>query len=207
MPRLITIPLIGAIGAASALPSAAAELAIRLQLPEAGTSEYQRPYLAVWVERPDDTFVSTLAVWHMVKDKRGNANMRGDRYLNALRNWWRQSGTTSQMPIDGLSSATRSAGTHELLFQQGVAPLGNLAPGRYELVIEAVRELKGPRPPAAPPGPPANEGLYGRRGGRGPSRDSLELVRVEFDWPVRTATTIKARGKSELGAVTLDLKP
>lgn len=216
-----------ALGALAALPVGAAELAVKLQLPELQTTEYQRPYLAVWIEKADDTFVSTLSLWHMIKDKRGNELTRGDRYLNTLRSWWKQSGTTSQMPIDGLSSATRAPGEHELVFTQGKAPLNNLAPGKYQLVLEAAREVKGPRPdgaPAAGMGPPP-EGAEGGpgaggpaaggeppagaagMGAGGPSKDSLEVVRVNFDWPVKKETTIKSKGKTELGNIAVTLKP
>lgn len=188
-----------ALGTLTALPASAAEMALKLELPEIQNTQYLRPYVAVWIEKADDTFVSTLSLWHMVKDKRGNTQAKGDRYLSTLRSWWKQSGAVSQMPIDGLSSATRSPGTHELVFKEGAAPLKSLAPGKYQLVVETVREVKGPRPASAD-GTPAPRM-------RGPSKDSLELVRVNFEWPAKKATTVTAKGNSEIGTISLLLKP
>ena len=165
-------------------------MSLKLELPEIQNTQYLRPYVAVWIEKADDTFVSTLSLWHMVKDKRGNPQTNGDRYLNSLRNWWKQSGATSQMPIDGLSSATRAPGEHELVFKQGTAPLNTLTPGQYQLVVEAAREVKGPRGAGGTSdGAPAASGRT-----RGPSKDSLEVVRVNFEWPARKPTTVTAKG-------------
>ena len=198
---ILTSHILGgaALGTLVALPAGAAEMEIKLQLPEIQNTQYLRPYVAVWIEKADDTFVSTLSLWHMVKDKRGNPQTNGDRYLNTLRSWWKQSGTVSQMPIDGLSGATRSPGTHELAFKEGAAPLNTLASGKYQLVVEAVREVKTSRTANA-------DGSLGPRM-RGPSKDSLELVRVYFEWPARKATTVTAKGNTEIGNISLLLKP
>lgn len=212
-----SISIGASLSAAVGIPANAAELAVKLELPQIDTAEYQRPYLAVWVEKADDTFVSTLALWHMVLSKRGEPMTNGDRYLNTLREWWKQSGTTSQMPIDGLSSATRASGEHELVFTAGKAPLNNLAAGKYQLVLEVAREVKGPRPAGAPAGspppqrpeggPPPGERPAGPPPGGGASKDADEVLRVPFQWPVKTAQTLTAKGKAELGAVSLTLKP
>jgi hypothetical protein len=147
---------------------------------------------------------------------RAGGPQAGDRYLNSLRDWWRSSGTTSQMPIAGVSSATRAAGTHEVVFPTGKAPLNELAPGKYQLIVEVAREVKGPRPAGAGPGmggarpeggPPADGGTPGERGRGGPSKDALEEVRVAFDWPVKKVTVLTAAGKAELGNIVLTLKP
>jgi hypothetical protein len=193
-----------ALGTLAALPASAAEMTLKLQLPEMQTPSYQRPYVAVWIEKADDTYVSTLSLWHMVKSKRGEIQPNGDRYLNTLRDWWKQSGTTSQMPIDGLSSATRAPGEHELAFAQGQAPLNKLAPGNYQLVLEAAREVKGPRPAGGFPqdGPPLERGMGG-----GASKDSAEVVRVNFEWPVKKTTTVTAKGTTEFGNISLVMKP
>lgn len=234
--------LIAGAAAGSAIPlsAQAAELAVKLELPEITTGLYMKPYVSLFLEKDDDTFVRSLSLWHQINPRRGppreggpgregppgegagpgggaggppqfapggpagrtGGPPAGDRYLNSLRDWWRSSGTTSQMPIDGVSSATRGAGTHEVVFTPGKAPLNDLPPGKYQLVVEVAREVKGPRPQGFGPGeggPP--------RGERGPSRDALEELRIAFEWPVRKETTLTARGKAELGAVSLTLKP
>lgn len=201
------------LGALATIPAHAGELNLKLELPEITGGMYERPYVAVWIERADDTFVQTLSLWHMQKDKRGNSLSNGDRYLNDLRSWWKSSGSTSQMPIDGISSATRAPGQHELVFTEGKAPFNKLAPGKYQLVLEVAREIKGPRgagffngprpegpPPGAEPGSMPPRGMGGRR-------DADEELRVTFDWPAKTATTLNAAGKVEIGKVALSLKP
>lgn len=225
MQKRYSIPLGVTLGAVATLPALAAEMNIKIALPEIKTGMYLNPYLAVWIEKADDSFVQTLSLWHMLKDKRGNTPTNGDRYLNTVRSWWRSAGITSQLPIDGISSATRGVGTHELVFTEGKNSFKNLAPGKYQLVFEAVREVKNPPPAgAAPPqGPPPGEGGEGMAaggppagaegmgtppaGGMGAALDSSEVVRVNFDWPVKKTTTLTKTGKTELGKITVTINP
>lgn len=102
----------------------------------------------------------------------------GTKWLPDLRQWWRRGGRALSMPVDGVSGATRPAGEYKLTFVDGEAPLGKLAAGDYILVVEAAREV----------------------GGR-------EVVRVPFSWPATTSQHLSARGKTELGAVNLDINP
>ncbi len=189
-----------ALGAVIALPAQAADLSIRLELPVITTGMYMNPYVSLFIEKDDDSFVGSLSLWHMVNPRRGG--QAGDRYLNSLRDWWRSSGTTSQLPIDGVSGATRGAGTHELVFTIGKAPLGNLPAGKYQLVVEVAREIKGPRGAGG-----FGEGGRPQRGEGGPSKDALEELRIPFQWPATRQTTLTAGGKTEIGAVSLTLKP
>lgn len=225
MQKRYSIPLGVTLGTLATLPALAAEMNIKVALPEIKTGMYLNPYLAVWIEKADDSFVQTLSLWHMLKDKRGNTLTNGDRYLNTVRSWWRSAGITSQMPIDGISSATRGVGTHELVFTEGKGSFNNLAPGKYQLVFEAVREVKNPPPAgsALPPGPPPGEGGEGMAaggpppgaegmgapppGGMGAALDSSEVVRFSFDWPVKKSTTLTKTGKTELGKITVTLNP
>lgn len=190
-----SLSLATALGATLALPAQSDDMTVRLALPVITTGMYMNPYVALFVEKADDTFVRSLSLWHQVNPRRGRRSVEGsapgDRYLSSLRHWWRASGTLSQLPIDGVSSATRGAGTHEVVFSSGKAPLGDLPAGKYQLVFEVAREIKGPR----------------REGERGASKDSLEEVRIAFDWPAKKETTLTTSGKSEIGAVSLTLKP
>jgi hypothetical protein len=79
--------------------------------------------------------------------------------------------------VDGVTGATRTAGDHALNLLDAKA-VATLAPGRYEVVVEAARE----------------------NGGR-------EVVRLPFDWPLKTAQSARAQGQGELGAVSLDARP
>lgn len=130
-----------------------------------------------------------VALWLERTDQRFAANLavwydlqaknnEGTKWLKDIRQWWRKSGRALQMPADGLSGATRAPGEHALNLANAKAPLDQLPAGEYQLVVEAAREV----------------------GGR-------ELVRVPFSWPPKAPQTLKAQGSSELGGVTLDLKP
>ena len=159
----------------AAVPATAADVGISIAIPRIDASEYHRPYVAVWIEKPDQSVVANLAVWYMQKDTQEGA---GTKWLADLRQWWRRSGRDQAMPIDGVSGATRPAGQHQLRFDAAKPPMSTLAAGRYNLVVEAVREV----------------------GGR-------ELVRLAFDWPIVATAQAKAVGEHELGAITLDLNP
>jgi hypothetical protein len=158
-----------------AAPAVAADLNVTVQIPQLDVAEYHRPYTAVWVEREDHSVAAQLAVWYAQKESKEGA---GTKWLPELRQWWRRGGRDLQMPVDGVSGATRPAGDQKLSFHQGKAPLGQLAPGKYELVVEAAREV----------------------GGR-------EVVRVPFTWPATAPQQLDAKGSTELGAVKLDLAP
>lgn len=158
-----------------AAPAMAADLNVTVQIPQLDVAEYHRPYTAVWIEREDHSVAAQLAVWYAQKESKEGA---GTKWLPDLRQWWRRGGRDLQMPVDGVSGATRPAGQQQLKFSDGKAPLGQLAPGKYELVVEAAREV----------------------GGR-------EVVRVPFTWPVKSAQQLDAKGTTELGTVKLDLAP
>ena len=163
-----------ALAAASAAVPAAADLSVSVEIPRLNVAEYHRPYVAIWIEKADRSFAGNLAVWYDVKLR----NNEGTKWLKDMRAWWRKSGRDLAMPIDGLSSPTRAPGEHTVTFSQAKAPLDRLAPGNYELVVEAAREV----------------------GGR-------ELVRIPFEWPPAAAGGAKVRGEHELGLVSVSLKP
>lgn len=159
--------------AVTAVPALSAELTLKVQLPRMDIAEYHRPYLAAWIEKASDqSWAGNVALWYDVK-KRDNG---GAKWLKEMRQWWRKSGHDVQ-EVDGVSGATRTAGDHALNLLDSKA-VAALAPGQYEVVVEAVRE----------------------NGGR-------EVVRVPFEWPVRKAESARAQGQGELGAVSIDAKP
>lgn len=158
-------------------PALAAGLVVNIEIPRLNVAEYHRPYVAAWIERPDQTAVTTLAVWYEVK-KKGNAEGEGTKWLKDLRQWWRRTGRELQMPVDGVSGATRPAGKHVLNFTEGTIPLPKLAPGAYKLYVEAAREV----------------------GGR-------EIVGIPFQWPPTQGDSHQAAGSSELGDIRLEFKP
>ena len=102
------------------------------------------------------------------------AKGEGTKWLRDVRQWWRVSGRSMSFPADGVSGATRAPGDQKITFTTGRGPLGQLSAGNYTLVIEAAREV----------------------GGR-------ELVRLPFSWPPRPGAVVRAKGNSELGAISL----
>ena len=152
--------------------SAAAQFAATVEIPQLDVSEYHRPYVAVWIEGPDRSVIN-VGVWYDVDMK----NDEGESWLKDLRQWWRKSGRTLKVPVDGITGPTRPAGKHTLNFGQGHPELARLPAGHYVLVVEAVREV----------------------GGR-------ELLKIPFEWKGKP-TTGSARGTTELGTVTLTARP
>jgi len=158
-------------------PAFAAGLNVSIEVPRLDVAEYHRPYVAAWIERADQSVAGTLAVWYDIKNK-GNAEGEGTKWLKDMRQWWRRIGRELQMPVDGVSGATRPAGKHQVQAAEGSVQLPKLAPGAYMLYVEAAREV----------------------GGR-------EIVSIPFQWPPAQAAQASAAGSSELGEVRLELKP
>ena len=123
-----------ALGAAA--PAAAADLSVSVEIPRLTVAAYHRPYVAVWIERPDNTAVRTLAVWYEVSNV-----AEGEDWLKDMRTWWRRGGRSLSMPMDGVSSATKAPGRHTVAVPG--ARLSNLPAGNYVMVVEAARELGG----------------------------------------------------------------
>ncbi|MFV0277451.1 MAG: DUF2271 domain-containing protein [Parahaliea sp.] len=111
-------------------------LSVELEVPRLDVAEYHRPYIALWVARADKVVAANLAVMYDLKLK----DQEGEKWLKDMRQWWRRSGRGLDMPIDGLSGATRGPGRHQFSFDQRVA---DLPPGQYRLMVEAAREVGG----------------------------------------------------------------
>ena len=105
-------------------------------------------------------------------------NNEGQKWLKDMRQWWRRAGRDMSLPADGVSAATRAPGKHQVVFKGGAAPLGNLPAGQYNLVVEAAREVGG-----------------------------VEVLRAPFQWPPKARATSSAQGSSELGAMSVTVKP
>lgn len=130
---------IGSLLAAPAVSASAAELSLKIELPRLNVAEYHKPYVAIWLEKPDQSFAGNLAVWYDFKKK----DNEGSKWLKDLRQWWRRSGRELSMPVDGLSGATRTSGEHALSFRADQALLDKLPAGDYQLLVEAAREGGG----------------------------------------------------------------
>lgn len=136
--RKLSLALSAAALSAAASPVLAADLTVSVEIPRISGASYHRPYVAVWIERPDTTVVRTLAVWYQQ-----SANQEGDGkdWLKDIRTWWRRGGRALTMPADGVSSATKAPGHHAVTVPG--ARLSNLPAGDYVMVVEAARELGG----------------------------------------------------------------
>ncbi|MFA9217137.1 MAG: DUF2271 domain-containing protein [Sphingomonadaceae bacterium] len=154
--------------------SMAAELALKLDVPQLNVAEYHRPYIAAWLENADQKVVANLALLYDVKKKDNG----GAKYLKDLRQWWRKTGRELTLPMDGVSGATRAPGELTLNLPVAKAGLDQLPAGQYQLLVEVAREA----------------------GGR-------EVVKVPLQWPPKTAQSLSAHGKEELGALLVQLKP
>lgn len=163
----LSLPLVGS-------TAMAADLALKLEVPQLNVAEYHKPYVAIWLETPQQKLVTNLAVLYDTKKKDNG----GTKWLKDLRQWWRKGGRDTAMPMDGVSGATRAPGEVTLTFPGAKAELDKLPAGDYQMVVEAARES----------------------GGR-------ELVRVPFQWPPKSASSVAGHGKEEIGALAVQLKP
>ncbi|MEN0037994.1 MAG: DUF2271 domain-containing protein [Cellvibrio sp.] len=130
----------------------AGDLTVSVEVPSLDVAEYHKPYVAIWIENEKGESTN-LAVWYQLEE-RGQKSEKGEEWLKDMRQWWRRIGRETDMPVDGVSGATRAPGKQVVSFTEGKAPLGKLAKGNYVLMVEAAREV----------------------GGR-------ELVKVPFSWP------------------------
>ncbi len=184
-------------GVLATAPALAADLSIKVTLPEIarnGPRAANRPYVAIWLRKEDNSFASDLAVWYQIESPRrrgpappggmgpppgfGSMAAGGARWLNEVRQWWADSGHRLQFPVDGLTSASRAAGTHELTFAASDPKLATLPPGKYKLMVEAAREHGGD-----------------------------EVVSLPITLPLTAAQSGKTTGRTELGAVEFVVTP
>ncbi|MCG2584719.1 DUF2271 domain-containing protein [Massilia sp. TS11] len=152
----------------------AADLSVKIEIPQMNVAEYHRPYIAMWLEKGDQSVVTPLAVLYDIK-KRDNG---GTKWLKDMRTFWRKVGRDLSYPVDGVSGATKTTGEHTISFPAKKAELDKLPAGDYTLAVEVAREA----------------------GGR-------ELVRIPFRLPVTGKQTFSAKGKEEVGNISLQVAP
>jgi hypothetical protein len=153
----------------------AGTLELTVEIPKLNVSEYHRPYVAIWIEDASGKVAVNLSVWYGLNAK-GEGGEKGEKWLKDIRQWWRRTGRTLDMPVDGVSSPTKPPGKHKVEFKTDSGPLAGLKPGDYKLIVEAAREV----------------------GGR-------EMVEIPFTWAPGAEASASASGKEELGAITLKL--
>lgn len=109
---------------------------VKITLPQLNVAEYHAPYVAVWLADSRKKRVEDIAVWYDVDMK----DDEGEKWLKDLRLWWRRSGRTLDMPVDGVSGATHRPGEHTIDLHNS---LSAQPAGDYILYVEAARELGG----------------------------------------------------------------
>ncbi|PZU06182.1 DUF2271 domain-containing protein [Sphingomonas sp.] len=127
--RLSSFALIGGVVAAPATAGT-----ISITIPRIAVAEYHRPYVAGWIEPAGGGAARSLFAWYDIK--KGGAEP-GHKWLADLRSWWRKSGRSLKLPVDGVSGATKAPGTYTIPLPAGIAP------GNYVLNVEAAREGGG----------------------------------------------------------------
>jgi hypothetical protein len=152
----------------------AGEVKLTIEIPRLEVAEYHRPYVAAWIQTPDGNVTKNLAVWYDTEMK----DAEGEKWLKDIRQWWRKSGRSLKMPVDGVSGPTKPVGSHTVSVPVKVFDPAALAAGDYEVVVEAAREV----------------------GGR-------EMLRLPFKWDGHAAVDASTQGKTELGKIQFTITP
>ena len=116
------------------------DVAIEIGVPRLDVAEYHRPYVAIWIAKPDHSVVNNIAVWYQQGE---TGEGKGETWLKDIRQWWRRTGRELSMPVDGVSGPTKAPGTHEIVLPTDKGAFAGLKPGDYQLVVEASREVGG----------------------------------------------------------------
>ncbi|GGF73165.1 PepSY-associated TM helix domain-containing protein [Alteromonas lipolytica] len=117
-------------------PSHASADELEITLPRLNVAEYHAPYVAAWLADERGQRVVDIAVWYDLD----MADNEGEKWLKDLRMWWRRSGRSASMPIDGVSGATRRPGKSVIDLTHR---FNQVAAGNYFIWVEAARELGG----------------------------------------------------------------
>ncbi|CAN5292047.1 DUF2271 domain-containing protein [soil metagenome] len=158
--------------ALGASPAVAGSLDVSIDVPKMNTAEYHRPYLSFWLQKADGQAAGTLQVWYET-----GREEHGRKYLKELTSWWRKVGREMSFPADGISGATRAPGPQKVSFDTASGVFKGLAPGEYQLVVEASREGGG-----------------------------HETVKAPLSWPPKAGASASAKGERELGEVRLKVR-
>ena len=165
--RFVITAAVSSLAAGSAI---AGEASISVDIPRLNVVEYHKPYVAFWLEGADGGKVTNLAVWYDVKHK----DNEGGKWLKDMRQWWRRTGRDLEVPIDGVTGATKPAGKHPITLAD--AATAKLTPGAYKFVVEAAREVGGREVVTIPfQWPPAKADLQSASGSSELGEIKLEL--------------------------------
>jgi hypothetical protein len=187
-------------GVVLALPASAADIAIKVEIPRLAVAEYHRPYVAIWIERPDQSVAANLAVWYDVKLK----NNEGTKWLKDMRQWcagpamnWRCPTARQADARAGRSAAERrrwpaaagSAGSRPPA--RSAAQMLRIASGHpdgRDSAPKGEHELGQLSSPSAPDDPPAH-----RRPGASPCAFQTRIAAAHITSPCRSRPRPTAR--------------
>lgn len=140
---------------------------LKVTLPRMSVAEYHAPYVAVWLADGKKKRVKDIAVWYDMEME----NAKGEKWLKDLRLWWRRSGRSADMPLDGVSGATRRPGEHSIDLNDTFA---DIPAGEYTLNVEAARELGGREVVSVPVTLPVSSSQHQTAAGEG------EIEKIEL---------------------------
>ena len=69
MKKLLPFAISGLLGSSLAGTFVAADLVVNVEVPTLNVAAYHRPYVAIWIEKNDQSFVSNLSVWYDLKKR------------------------------------------------------------------------------------------------------------------------------------------
>lgn len=115
-PLLLMLTLFGTVVKAETI-------SLQLTIPAIESTQYQRPFVAIWLEEKGGKDKQPFAVW-----------FDDAEWLKDIRRWWRKVGRYDKQ-VDAYSSATKPAGQYDLSYEVNLE-----ADKKYTLYIEAVRE-------------------------------------------------------------------
>ena len=147
---------------------------LEVNIPRLNVAEYHPPYVAVWLANSQQRRVVDIAIWYDIN----LAQREGEKWLKDMRLWWRRSGRSLSLPIDGVTGATRRPGKAKIDLSPWQEEFKALPNGDYTLFVEAAREL----------------------GGR-------EVIKLPISLPITKPVTVIAEGKSELATIMLTMEP
>jgi len=131
--------LILAVPVAMAGAAHAGTLELSVEIPKLNVAEYHRPYIAIWIEDASGKVAANLSVWYDTDLK----DQEGEKWLKDIRQWWRRSGRSLELPMDGVSSPTKPPGKNSIKFDTSKGSIALLPAGDYKIIVEASREVGG----------------------------------------------------------------
>jgi hypothetical protein len=199
--------------------ASASEMNVAVELPRLDVAEYHRPYVAIWIEREDQSFVANLAVWYEEKKGRGpdGASGRGGQAGGSDAGGGAGGGNARGDGLSGPAAGSVAGGGGE----GGTKWLNELRTwwrknGREQPSFP-IDGVTGPTKPAGiqqlkfagdkAPLASLASGKYRVVVEAARENAGREVVRVPFEWPAKNAQSQSNKGTTELGTVAVNVSP